>query len=98
MSDELTKQYAIRLPNGDLYSQCQTTVFGHHETTVVVFDTEDQARRVLDNLKLAATQLGIPGWVGQIEWRACSPFSNTDLGKSFADEVTKWAAQQGDES
>lgn len=98
MSEELAKQFAIRLPNGELYSQCSASIFGTPECKVVVFDTEEQAGQVLNNLKAVAAQLGIPGWAGWIEHRICSPFSATDPTAAFVDDVTKWAAQQGGEA
>ncbi len=97
MANDFAKQYAIRLPSGELFSNSTCNIFGghNHEPEVVVFDRRDQAEATLAMLKRQAVQLGISEWAGRIEERLCSPFSVTDPGAGFAAEVEKWAEAQG---
>lgn len=103
MSDGFTTQYAIRLPNGELFSNSSCThgsfIFsGHqHDPEPVVFDRREQAEAVIAMLVKQAAVLGIVSWTGQIEQRTCSPFSVTDPSVGLADEIEKWAGQQGGE-
>lgn len=96
-AEDFTRQYAIRLPNGGLYSRSRSShIFGASiETETFVFDTPEQAEGVVGMLARHAAEIGITGWVGHVEHRLRSPFSNSDPGEQFANEVAKWAAQQG---
>lgn len=102
MSNEFTTQYAVRLPNGELFSvpaACNhgSFIFGMEPPAPrpVVMNDRAEAEKLLDSLKCQAAQLGITGWAGQIEQRTCSPFSVTDPSAGLGDEVEKWAGTQG---
>ncbi|MCG7596310.1 hypothetical protein [Mycobacterium sp. PSTR-4-N] len=99
MSDFAT-QFAIRLPNGELYTRCQHShLFGTQcDREPVVFDTREQAENGITMLARSAQELGIDNWadLACIESRLCSPFSQTDPGEQFVDELTKWTERQGE--
>jgi len=105
MSGEFTTQWAIRLPSGELLTYQPPCTHAAHifgacppPRRVVVFDDKSEAEVHLDALSKQAAALGVTSWMGRIEQRTCSPFSVTDPGAGFVDEVTKWAEQQGGES
>jgi hypothetical protein len=91
--DGFTYQYAIRLPDGTLFATHQ----GHEGCPAlpVVFDELAAAQHALHHLRHQAVMFGVTDLAAFIEQRICSPFSVTDPGLDFAEQVTRWAARQG---
>jgi hypothetical protein len=56
----------------------------------VIYDDYEEAERALENLTKNAKRFGITSWLGRIETRYCSPFSDTDLGADIVADLTKW--------
>lgn len=88
-----TTQYAIRLPDGTLF----TTQHGYGDCPAlpVVFDTLTDAQHALCHLRRQASMFGITDLAACIEQRICSPFSVTDPSVDFAEQVMRWVARQG---
>lgn len=102
MSDDFTRQFAIRLPNGELFSTPEVggwyaSLLGvsPRPQRVVVYDSREEAETALQAMQEKGAQMGIT-LVASIESRLCSPFSQTDPGEQFVDELTKWAERQGE--
>lgn len=93
---DLSYQFAIRMPNGELFSGYTESLFalslwgGTRTKTVYVYDTREEAQQQLDALRQLAADLGVADWLGSIVTRVCSPFSSADPARDFADEVDRW--------
>ncbi len=96
-NDEFTRQWAIRLPNGELLTYQPPCTHSAHlfgacppPRRAVVFDDVADAEATLEVCRRQARDLGITEWGGVIEQRVCSAFSVTDPSAQFADEVERW--------
>lgn len=92
----VTHQYAIRMPNGKLYSsKSGYSIFGQSVIAkVFVWDDPGAAAEQLDQLRDAAQAIGVDDWLGVVVQRVCSEFSTADPVEEFASEIEKWAAEQ----
>ncbi|MGC0364774.1 hypothetical protein ABH922_002758 [Rhodococcus sp. 27YEA15] len=87
---ELDRQYAIRLPSGQLLSTQPpeaATYFGltfrapqpEHRPRVVVFDHEPDAQKTLDFLRAEAAKIGVTNIGAAIVTRMVGPWGDSDL-------------------
>lgn len=87
-----TMQFAIRLPDGNLYLHPMSG-------SVVTWSEREGAELVLAQLQAHAASIGIPGYIGTIEHRYCTPFiADGDPAEQLVDELTAWLQQQGGKS
>lgn len=92
-ANDFSIQYAIRLPDGNLY--CSPL-----SGAVVTWSSREGAEYVLSQLATQATMMGIANYGGSIEHRYCTPFAPVDqaLAEQMIDELTKWLYQNGGQS
>lgn len=107
MAEEFVRQFAIRMPNGQLYCKPRhnwPAYFGlgldlpDPAPQPYIWDTRDEATATLQSLRGAATEMGIVEWFGVIVERICTPFTQGDPAEHFAAEVDQWVREQGGES
>ena len=86
--NDFERQYAIRLPNGNLFNipvpePNPFSFFGRsqpeHQPRVMVFDTEEDALRVLAQLQREASKVGVPNLGATIVPRLVGPWGDMDL-------------------
>jgi hypothetical protein len=76
---ELTREYAIRLPNGDLFPNRVTDGYGNtHEIGTRVYTDAVIAERELDELRHMATRLGVTNLGASLVWRVVPVEWTTD--------------------
>lgn len=94
-TDEFTKQYAIRQPDGKLWGPVKTDLFGQivEPTEPAVFTQREAADSALAQLKASAAQMGVE-WLGVVETRLCTPFSVTDPSEQMIAELEAWRREQ----
>lgn len=92
-SNDHIEQYAIRLPNGKLHSHQPGSykvidggfiVYTEDEDAPpepVVYETLDEVQRSLAKFQATAAHMGITEWLGRIETRRCSPFTDSRDGE-----------------
>ena len=86
--NDFTMQFAIRLPDGNHYIH-------PHSGAVVTWSEKAGAEYVLAQLQAHAASIGIPGYIGTIEHRYCTPFiAEGDPAEQLVDELTTWLKQQ----
>lgn len=88
---EMQKQWAIRLPDGALYGRPENYM-RPTEVTPLVFDTEEEAKRVLDQLVHSACAIGVHQLAATLTHRYVSEWSNHDVVEGFVAEVEKHLA------
>ncbi|MCV7205280.1 hypothetical protein H7J71_25060 [Mycolicibacterium peregrinum] len=83
-------QYAIQLPNGQLYLSPQSGA-------VVTWSEREGAEYVLDQLAAHSHHMGMTDWTAHIVHRYCTPFVPLDqaLAEQMIDELTTWLHKQG---
>ena len=96
---KLTYQYAIRMPNGELFSGYASSdsflialgaVTGAQTRCVSTWNSRTGAEKKLQELRDRAADLGVGDWLGVIVQRVCSPFSDCDPAEQFVDEINQW--------
>lgn len=94
-TDEFTKQYAIRQPDGKLWGPPKTDLFGQTVDAVepAIFGDRGDAERALEQLQASASRMGVE-WLATIETRLCTPFSVTDPSEQMIAELEAWRRSQ----
>jgi hypothetical protein len=95
-----TFQYALRLPNGDLYLKPTrpsmfTAMFyatpPEPERELAVFDTRADAEEVLEDMRKVAREVGVDNLGATIVTRLFSPFvGEHEDGTEFVQAVMEW--------
>lgn len=98
--NDFTFQFAVRLPNGDLYLKptaraMMASVFGGMAydcpRELAVFDDRADAEEVLDEMRKVAREVGVDNLGATIVTRLCSPFvGEHEDGTEFVKAVTEW--------
>jgi hypothetical protein len=100
MSD-FTFQYAVRLPNGDLFTTPKPTAyspvmqfFGATQEPMrelAVFDELSDAEEALEQMRRVAAQVGVDNLGATIVTRICSPFlADHDDAGGFVAHINEW--------
>lgn len=98
---EFVRQFAIRMPNGELWHRPGSGMFEgmfglpNAPRRAAIWDTPAEAAEALQGIRDKAAQMGISEWFGVVVQRLCTPFTQGDPTEHFADEVTQWMQQQG---
>lgn len=99
---DFTKQYAIRLPNGQLHAHrtggwqvLGGGVIQYNEDPdavpePVVYDTLEEVEEGIARFQKQAAHMGITEWLGHIEVRYCTPFSNTEPSEDMLEDLQAW--------
>ena len=98
---EYTKQYAIRLPNGQLHAHQPggyvisggIISYVQDEEAIaepVVYDTLEEAQAGIERFQAQAAHMGITEWLGHIETRHCTPFSHTEPSADMLSDLESW--------
>lgn len=83
-----TYQYAIRMPDGNLYAH-------PFNGKPLLWDSHEAATAALESMRLSASGMGVPHWAGHIVWQLCSPFMGaTDPATGIAEEIQAWLHKQ----
>jgi len=86
-TNEFTLQFAIRLPDGNLW-------LSPLSGAVVTWSDRPGAEHVLEQLKIQAASIGL-GFLGTIVYRYCTPFiDETANGSGLVDELTAWLQRE----
>ena len=96
-----TKQYAIRLPNGQLHAHKPsgwTIVDGRisyaqdeeADPEPVVYDSLEDAQYAIEAFQQRAAHMGITEWLGHIETRYCSEFTHTEPSEGMLNDLQKF--------
>lgn len=96
--NSFTTRYAVRMPNGELYSRPTAySLFGVPDPTsssrVVAFDTRESAETFIARMRREAADIGID-WQATIVQQLCTPFTSGDPTEQFAGEVIDWLREQ----
>lgn len=109
MNAEFTRQYAIRMPDGALYSRpayssTWASLFGDRgsggnddQRIPQVWDSRESADSALSDMRKRAADLGVGDWFGVVVQRLCTPFTSADPGERLVSELQTWLSEQGDE-
>jgi len=91
-----TYQWAIRLPDGQLWRQPYMMPWGELATPdePTVFARRAEAERALERIRQQAAVIGID-WHGWLEFRLCTPFSRTDPAETLVAELEEWMRRHG---
>ncbi len=101
MTNDFTKQWAIAMPNGELWRnqcQCHGGMFGvcFHNPPPSTFDSRAEAEHTLHQIRaVQARDMGVTDWAGHIVQRLCSPFTVHDPAEQFGTAVEDWLKTQG---
>ncbi len=98
---EFTKQYAVRLPNGQLHAHKAGGYAVHNgvfiymtdedaEPEPVVYDTIEEAEESIKRFQQQAAHMGIIEWMGHIETRYCTPFTSTEPSAEMLSDLESW--------
>lgn len=98
---EFTKQYAIRLPNGQLHAHhpggyvVNNGVISYvqdeeAEAEPVVYDSLEEVEEGIKRFQAQAAHMGITEWLGHIETRYCTPFSDTEPSADMLSDLESW--------
>lgn len=92
MSNEFTIQWAVRLPDGQMFLH---PVSG----AAVTWSSREGAQYVLDQLREQARAMGVHNYAGALVRRYCTPFigeaDGQDVAAAMIDEITEWLHRQG---
>lgn len=66
---------------------------GEPRVETVVYDTLEEAQGALEFMKNRAKQMGITSWLGRIETRYCTQFSDTNPGEDMMADLESFLAE-----
>lgn len=85
-SQGFVERYAVRMPDGTLAKM------GCHE---FAFSDRAMAEQALVNMKLAAAQIGIHDWSGEIVRQLCTPWiGDRDNAEHLVADLQRWLETQ----
>lgn len=110
VKNDFTHQYAIALPNGELYSRPESfggswlanlglglgPGYSAPEPRPFVWNSHAEAEAHLQTLRQTAAGVGVE-LLGVVVQRVCSPFFVTDPGPALVAELEAWLDEGGDQ-
>ena len=83
MSDFVTCEYGIRLPNGAMLPSTTSTAFGTVTFGPLVFTSRAQAEQVLAGLRESAKQVGVDNLGAAVVWRRATDWTTDATAAAF---------------